>query len=105
MNFTDDRITRYSRHILLPEVGGKGQKKIAQARILIVGAGGLGSPVALYLAAAGMGTIGLIDKDVVDLSNLQRQVIHHTSEQTVCELRPPVAATHGIKQKRAGEPP
>jgi molybdopterin/thiamine biosynthesis adenylyltransferase len=52
-----------------------------------------------------MGTIGLIDKDVVDLSNLQRQVIHHTSEQTVCELRPPVAATHGIKQKRAGEPP
>ncbi|MER3422630.1 MAG: adenylyltransferase [Nitrospiraceae bacterium] len=80
MEFTDDQITRYSRHILLPEVGGKGQKKIAQARILIIGAGGLGSPAALYLAAAGVGTIGLIDSDVVDLSNLQRQIIHHTSD-------------------------
>ncbi|MEW6245871.1 MAG: molybdopterin-synthase adenylyltransferase MoeB [Nitrospirota bacterium] len=80
MNFTDDQITRYSRHILLPEVGGKGQKKIAQAKILLVGAGGLGSPAALYLAAAGVGTIGLIDSDVVDLSNLQRQVIHHTPD-------------------------
>lgn len=80
MNFTDDQITRYSRHILLPEVGGKGQRKIAQARILIVGTGGLGSPAALYLAAAGVGTIGLIDSDVVDLSNLQRQIIHHTPD-------------------------
>lgn len=80
MSFTEDQITRYSRHILLPEVGGKGQKKIAQSRILIVGAGGLGSPAALYLAAAGVGTIGLIDGDVVDLSNLQRQVIHHTAD-------------------------
>ncbi|MFO0773827.1 MAG: molybdopterin-synthase adenylyltransferase MoeB [Nitrospiraceae bacterium] len=80
MSFTDEQITRYSRHILLPEVGGKGQKKIGQARILIVGAGGLGSPAALYLAAAGVGTIGLIDADVVDLSNLQRQVIHHTTD-------------------------
>ncbi|MBM4124682.1 MAG: molybdopterin-synthase adenylyltransferase MoeB [Nitrospira sp.] len=80
MEFSDDQVTRYSRHILLPEVGGKGQKKIAKARILIVGAGGLGSPAALYLAAAGVGTIGLIDSDVVDLSNLQRQVIHHTPD-------------------------
>jgi adenylyltransferase/sulfurtransferase len=80
MDFTDDQITRYSRHILLPEVGGKGQKKIAKARILIVGAGGLGSPAALYLAAAGVGTLGLIDSDVVDLSNLQRQIIHHTPD-------------------------
>lgn len=78
MDFTDEQITRYSRHILLPEVGGKGQKKIARSRMLIVGAGGLGSPAALYLAAAGVGTIGVIDSDVVDLSNLQRQVIHHT---------------------------
>src|SRR5581483_4229674 len=80
MNFTEEQITRYSRHILLPEVGGKGQRKIAQAKILLVGAGGLGSPAALYLAAAGVGTIGLIDSDVVDLSNLQRQVIHHTPD-------------------------
>lgn len=80
MEFTDEQITRYSRHILLPEVGGKGQKKIAKAKILLVGAGGLGSPAALYLAAAGIGTIGLIDSDVVDLSNLQRQVLHHTSD-------------------------
>jgi adenylyltransferase/sulfurtransferase len=80
MSFTEDQITRYSRHILLPEVGGKGQKKIAQARILIIGAGGLGSPAALYLAAAGVGTLGLIDGDAVDLSNLQRQVLHHTDD-------------------------
>ena len=80
MEFTEDQISRYSRHILLPEVGGKGQKKIAQAKILLVGAGGLGSPAALYLAAAGVGTIGLIDSDVVDLSNLQRQVLHHTAD-------------------------
>lgn len=80
MQFTDEQITRYSRHILLPEVGGKGQKKIAESRILIVGAGGLGSPAALYLAAAGVGTLGLIDHDVVDLSNLQRQVLHHTPD-------------------------
>lgn len=80
MAMNDDQIQRYSRHILLPEVGGKGQKKIASAKVFIVGAGGLGSPVALYLAAAGVGTIGIIDGDVVDLSNLQRQVIHHTPD-------------------------
>jgi molybdopterin/thiamine biosynthesis adenylyltransferase len=80
MEFTEEQITRYSRHILLPEVGGKGQKKIAKAKILIVGAGGLGSPAAFYLAAAGVGTIGLIDSDAVDLSNLQRQIIHYTPD-------------------------
>ena len=80
MNFSEDQITRYSRHILLPEVGGKGQKKLAQAKVFVIGAGGLGSPVALYLAAAGIGTIGLIDSDVVDLSNLQRQVLHYTPD-------------------------
>ena len=80
MEFTEEQINRYSRHILLPEVGGKGQKKLAKAKILIVGAGGLGSPAALYLAAAGVGTIGLIDSDVVDLTNLQRQILHHTSD-------------------------
>ncbi|MDH5586812.1 MAG: thiazole biosynthesis adenylyltransferase ThiF [Nitrospirota bacterium] len=80
MSFTEDQITRYSRHILLPEVGGKGQKKLSQAKVFVVGAGGLGCPVAYYLGAAGIGTIGLIDSDVVDLSNLQRQVLHHTPD-------------------------
>ena len=80
MAFTEEQLVRYSRHIILTEVGGKGQKKIGQAKVLVVGAGGLGSPIALYLAAAGVGTIGLIDGDAVDLSNLQRQIIHHTSD-------------------------
>jgi adenylyltransferase/sulfurtransferase len=80
MDFTDEQVIRYSRHILLPEVGGTGQKKLAKAKILIVGAGGLGSPAALYLAAAGVGTLGLVDSDVVDLSNLQRQIIHATPD-------------------------
>lgn len=76
MDFTEDQIQRYARHILLPEVGGKGQEKLLNARVLAIGAGGLGSPLILYLAAAGVGTIGVVDDDVVDLSNLQRQVIH-----------------------------
>ena len=78
--FTEAQIERYSRHIILKEVGGKGQKKLLAGKVLIIGAGGLGSPVALYLAAAGVGTIGIADADVVDLSNLQRQVIHHTTD-------------------------
>ena len=80
MAFTEEQIERYSRHILLPEVGGKGQKRIGQAKVLIVGVGGLGSPAALYLAAAGIGTLGIIDGDKVDLSNLHRQVIHGTPD-------------------------
>jgi adenylyltransferase/sulfurtransferase len=78
MDFREDQIQRYARHILLPEIGGAGQAKLLAARVLIIGAGGLGSPVLLYLAAAGIGTIGLIDDDVVDLSNLQRQIAHTT---------------------------
>ncbi len=76
----DSQITRYSRHIVLPEVGGRGQEKLLEAKVLLVGAGGLGSPIALYLAAAGVGTLGIIDGDTVDLSNLQRQVIHGTPD-------------------------
>lgn len=80
MNFTEEQINRYSRHILLQDVGVEGQEKISAAKVLIVGAGGLGAPVALYLAAAGVGTIGVIDGDTVDLSNLQRQIIHFTPD-------------------------
>jgi len=76
VNFTEDQIYRYSRHIILPEVGGVGQEKLLNARVLLLGAGGLGSPALMYLAAAGIGTIGVVDFDVVDMSNLQRQVIH-----------------------------
>ncbi|MHB8382303.1 MAG: molybdopterin-synthase adenylyltransferase MoeB [Candidatus Binataceae bacterium] len=74
--FTPDELTRYSRHFVIPEVGEKGQAKLLDSKVLLLGAGALGSPVALYLAAAGVGTLGLVDFDVVDLSNLQRQIIH-----------------------------
>ena len=77
-DFTDAQVERYARHILLKEVGGVGQAKLLDAKVLVVGAGGLGSPAILYLAAAGVGTIGIIDADIVDLSNLQRQVAHTT---------------------------
>jgi molybdopterin/thiamine biosynthesis adenylyltransferase len=77
--FTDAQLDRYSRHILLPEVGEQGQQKLLKGRVLLLGAGGLGSPAALYLAAAGVGKVGLVDADVVDASNLQRQILHATS--------------------------
>jgi len=78
--FSEEQIRRYSRHIILPEVGGKGQRKLLNSSILLVGAGGLGSPAALYLAAAGIGRLGIIDGDVVDMSNLQRQILHHVDD-------------------------
>ncbi len=78
-NLTDAQRDRYSRHILLPEVGEAGQVKLLKSKVLLLGAGGLGSPAALYLAAAGVGTLGIVDADVVDASNLQRQILHATS--------------------------
>ncbi len=97
---TDAQIERYSRHILLPEVGQKGQEKLLKSRILLLGAGGLGSPAALYLAAAGVGTLGIIDGDLVDASNLQRQVLHgldrvgvskvESAKRTIANLNPDV---------------
>ncbi|AEF84232.1 Uba/ThiF-type NAD/FAD-binding protein [Treponema primitia ZAS-2] len=80
MAFSDEQLERYSRHIILKEVGVKGQKKIMGGKVLIIGAGGLGAPAAMYLAAAGVGTIGIADADSVDLSNLQRQIIHSTPD-------------------------
>ena len=80
MGFSNEQLHRYSRHIILEEVGGRGQQKLLAAKVLIIGTGGLGSPAAMYLAAAGVGTIGLVDADTVDLSNLQRQIIHTTQD-------------------------
>ena len=98
--FTTSQLKRYSRHLILPEVGEDGQAKLLQSRVLLLGAGGLGSPTALYLAAAGVGTLGIVDGDVVDDSNLQRQIIHgldrvdmlkvESAKQRIAELNPDV---------------
>src|SRR3982750_3594992 len=97
---TDAQRNRYSRHLLIPEVGEAGQAKLLKAKVLLIGAGGLGSPAALYLAAAGVGRLGIVDDDVVDLSNLQRQVIHaqsrlgmpktESAEKAIKDLNPDV---------------
>lgn len=78
---TDEQLNRYARHLVLQEVGAEGQKKLLSSKVLVIGAGGLGSPAAIYLAAAGVGTIGIADADEVDLSNLQRQIIHTTRDK------------------------
>jgi len=79
MDFSDAQIDRYARHLVLPEIGEEGQQRLLDSRVLVIGAGGLGSPLLLYLAAAGVGTLGIVDDDTVDLSNLQRQVLHDTA--------------------------
>src|SRR6476469_8334007 len=105
---TAEQRERYSRHLLLPEVGAEGQQKLLDAKVLLLGAGGLGSPAALYLAAAGVGTLGIVDNDEVDLSNLQRQVIHSSerigvpkvasAEATINEINPDVQVVpHAIR--------
>src|SRR5499426_1020985 len=78
--FTPQQVQRYARHLILPEVGGAGQRKLLNTSVLLLGAGGLGSPAAMYLAAAGIGRIGILDFDVVDASNLQRQLLHGTPD-------------------------
>lgn len=100
MSFTNEQLERYSRHIILKEVGVKGQKKLLQSKVLIIGTGGLGAPAAMFLAAAGIGTVGLVDFDAVELSNLQRQIIHLTKDvgkpkvqsgkETINEMNPDV---------------
>lgn len=109
---TDAQLDRYSRHILLPEVGEKGQAKLLNAKVLLLGAGGLGSPAALYLAAAGVGTLGLVDADTVDASNLQRQILHATSrigmpkvdsaEIAIQELNPDVKVVKYTERLNSG---
>src|SRR2546429_643959 len=91
-----EEILRYSRHLILPDVGVEGQQKLKAARVLLVGAGGLGSPAALYLAAAGVGTLGLVDFDVVDKTNLQRQILHGTSSVGVSKLQSATARIHDL---------
>ena len=78
--FTEEQVRRYSRHIILPGIGGEGQRRLLDSKVLVIGAGGLGSPVAMYLAAAGVGTLGILDFDRVDESNLQRQILHSTPD-------------------------
>ena len=78
--FTEEQVQRYSRHIILPNIGGKGQRKLLDGSVLVIGAGGLGSPVAMYLAAAGVGKLGIVDFDRVDVTNLQRQILHTTAD-------------------------
>ena len=96
LDFTDSELERYSRHILLPEVGAIGQAKLRAASVLIVGAGGLGAPMIMYLAAAGIGRIGIIDDDAVDLSNLQRQVAHTTDRIGVNKAKSAAATAKAI---------
>src|SRR5437867_8478533 len=79
VHLSTEELQRYSRHLIMPEVTADGQRKLKAARVLTIGAGGLGSPLSLYLAAAGVGTIGIVDFDAVDLTNLQRQIVHGTS--------------------------
>src|SRR3974377_2293728 len=100
MQLNNDEIRRYSRHLILPEVGLAGQKKICSTSVLCIGAGGLGSPIAMYLAAAGIGRLGILDFDSVDISNLQRQILHGTEDvgrpkkqsaaESIHPLNPPV---------------
>jgi molybdopterin/thiamine biosynthesis adenylyltransferase/rhodanese-related sulfurtransferase len=93
---TTDEIERYARHLILPDVGVEGQQRLKAARVLIIGAGGLGSPVALYLAAAGVGTLGVVDFDVVDISNLQRQILHGTKDVGRSKLESARARLHDV---------
>ena len=103
MSLSDEEIERYARHLVLREVGGQGQAKLKAARVLVVGAGGLGTPLLQYLAAAGVGTLGVVDDDTVSLSNLQRQVIHGSAELGTPKVASAAAAVARINPHVAVE--
>ncbi len=115
MFLTDAQLERYARHIVLKEIGGPGQKKLMKARVLVIGAGGLGAPALMYLAAAGVGTIGVIDADTVSLSNLQRQIVHDTASigmlkvekraQSIARINPDVHVIAHRERLTAEKPP
>ena len=112
MDFSEEQIQRYARHIILSEVGGTGQAKLLESKVLVIGAGGLGSPVLMYLAAAGVGTIGIVDDDQVSLSNLQRQIIHtsgrigenktESAAATLAAINPDVSVVRHTLRLNAG---
>jgi molybdopterin/thiamine biosynthesis adenylyltransferase len=114
VSLNNDEILRYSRHLIMPEVGMEGQLKLKAAKVLCIGAGGLGSPLALYLGAAGVGTLGLVDFDVVDYTNLQRQIIHRTEDvgrpkldsaaSSACQTAPATAASIPSRRRRGWFP-
>lgn len=104
MDFTETQLQRYARHIILPEIGGIGQERLLKARVLVVGAGGLGSPLLLYLAAAGIGTLGVVDFDRVDLTNLQRQVVHGTGDVGRLKVESAAEAVRRINPEVKVEP-
>lgn len=115
MDFSRDQLERYARHILLDDIGGAGQQRLRAAKVLVIGAGGLGSPLLMYLAAAGIGTIGIIDDDVVELSNLQRQIVHTTARigaakvasahETLAGLNPETSVIEHPRRLDAGNAP
>ena len=104
MQLNNDEIRRYSRHLILPEVGMAGQKKIRSTSVLCIGAGGLGSPIAMYLAAAGIGKLGIVDFDTVDFSNLQRQILHTDADVGRPKAESAKETIDGHQSERRGRP-
>ena len=96
MSLNDDQFKRYARHLILDEVGEEGQEKLLATRVLVIGAGGLGSPLLMYLAAAGIGTLGVVDNDTVDLTNLQRQIVHSTANVGMAKVKSAIESLAAI---------
>src|SRR3954463_7840852 len=104
MSLNDAQFQRYARHLILDEIGDEGQEKLIAARVLVVGAGGLGSPLLMYLAAAGIGTLGVVDDDTVDLSNLQRQIVHGTASVGTAKVESAAQTLKSVNPEVRGVP-